>query len=262
VLRGSLEESALRHRRPKLTGCKMKWSKAAIKWILNVHSSQRSKVIQAVEEKATRFNKKGIDSISIFDIKPPFNVIFPNSTNFEYSPHSGPITSIDTSPFHKNLFLSCSMDSQLRLYHTLQQIPIAMFEPSISVSNATGDAVLDAKFSPTKPTILAAASSHCIYFYGMELSPSSPHPLMEPIAILTPPSSCTAVDRQEDKTMEQKRPYSMHAIAFNKSIQSLFAAGDSDGMIHVWKLPQQLTCNTNKDTMMLNDFVSTLCKYS
>eukprot|EP00957_Ditylum_brightwellii_P085562 6507989-Ditylum_brightwellii.AAC.1 len=58
VLRGSLEESALRHRRPKLTGCKMKWSKAAIKWILNVHSSQRSKVIQAVEEKATRFNKK------------------------------------------------------------------------------------------------------------------------------------------------------------------------------------------------------------
>lgn len=39
---------------------------------------------------------------------------------FKFYPHKGPVYSISASPFHRNLFASCSSDTTLRLHSALQ----------------------------------------------------------------------------------------------------------------------------------------------
>ena len=41
----------------------------------------------------------------------------------------GPCLGISCSPFVKRLFLTCSSDGSVRLYDTLNQRPIIVFEP-------------------------------------------------------------------------------------------------------------------------------------
>ena len=38
---------------------------------------------------------------------------------FVFRPHYGPVYSISTSPFHRNLFLSCGTDAAVRVYSLL-----------------------------------------------------------------------------------------------------------------------------------------------
>ncbi len=38
---------------------------------------------------------------------------------FVFRPHHGPVYDINTSPFHRNLFLSCGTDSTVRVYSLL-----------------------------------------------------------------------------------------------------------------------------------------------
>jgi len=38
---------------------------------------------------------------------------------FVFRPHYGPVYSISTSPFHRNLFLSCGTDATVRVYSLL-----------------------------------------------------------------------------------------------------------------------------------------------
>lgn len=39
---------------------------------------------------------------------------------FAFSPHFGPVFSVDCSPYHRNLFLTCGTDASVRLYSMLQ----------------------------------------------------------------------------------------------------------------------------------------------
>ena len=39
---------------------------------------------------------------------------------FTFSPHHGPVYSVDCAPFHRNLFLTCGTDTSLRIYSMLQ----------------------------------------------------------------------------------------------------------------------------------------------
>lgn len=39
---------------------------------------------------------------------------------FAFSPHFGPVFSVDCSPYHRNLFLTCGTDASIRLYSMLQ----------------------------------------------------------------------------------------------------------------------------------------------
>lgn len=42
------------------------------------------------------------------------------AASFSFQPHAGPVSSVAASPFHRNLFLSASTDTTLRLYSQLQ----------------------------------------------------------------------------------------------------------------------------------------------
>ena len=46
--------------------------------------------------------------------------LFPRPMDFKFDPHSGPVHSLDCSPFHRNLFLSSGADGDLKLYSMLQ----------------------------------------------------------------------------------------------------------------------------------------------
>ena len=37
-----------------------------------------------------------------------------------YAPHIGPVYSVDCSPFHRNVFISCSMDTTVNIFSMLQ----------------------------------------------------------------------------------------------------------------------------------------------
>lgn len=43
-----------------------------------------------------------------------------SAVTFSFEPHGGPVYSIECSPFHRNLFLSCGTDTTARLYSILQ----------------------------------------------------------------------------------------------------------------------------------------------
>ena len=39
---------------------------------------------------------------------------------FTFDPHNGPVYSLESSPFHRNVMLSCGTDTSARLYSMLQ----------------------------------------------------------------------------------------------------------------------------------------------
>ena len=46
---------------------------------------------------------------------------------FCYEPHQGPVHSVEWSPYHRNLFISSSMDGCVRIYSLLQvRLPLTL----------------------------------------------------------------------------------------------------------------------------------------
>ena len=58
------------------------------------------------------FSFESSDVQSSVDLRSP--------VTFAFSPHCGPVFSVDCSPYHRNLFLSCGTDASVRLYSMLQ----------------------------------------------------------------------------------------------------------------------------------------------
>jgi WD40 repeat protein len=57
----------------------------------------------------------------------PPKISFSNPVNFAYEPHSGPVHDVCFSPFHRNLFISCGSDTQIRLYNALKVCACSSF---------------------------------------------------------------------------------------------------------------------------------------
>ncbi|KAJ3377083.1 WD repeat-containing protein 34 [Lobulomyces angularis] len=87
------------------------------------------------------------------------DVITGNPVTFIFSTkHSGPVQSVVCSPFHRNLFLSCGSDGQLRLYNLLQQnrnSPVTKFQASES-QNTSLTAIY---FNKKKPELFSTSDS-------------------------------------------------------------------------------------------------------
>lgn len=54
-----------------------------------------------------------------------YNVILadhdlPTPIRYAFKPHYGPVYSLSCAPFHRNLFLSCGLDTTARLYTLLE----------------------------------------------------------------------------------------------------------------------------------------------
>lgn len=109
---------------------------------------------------------------TVYHAKPDVKMIFTVPFNSNYERHLGPVTSISPSPFIKRIFLTASTDGTLRLFDTLSNRPVAMFEPG---GYGAGEYIMACEFSPFRPTVFAAVgNSGNVYIYDLIQSKSAP----------------------------------------------------------------------------------------
>ncbi|XP_059166900.1 cytoplasmic dynein 2 intermediate chain 2-like [Physella acuta] len=148
---------------------------------------------------------------------------------FSYSPHHGPVHSVDCSKFHRNAFLSAGMDQSLHLYNLLQNQPILTIEP--------GDGYLySAKWSPTRPAVLAVISErgHLILYDLL-------HGQIVPAFKLQASPNMVPV----------------YSLQFNLQQKQILATGDGEGYIRVFRLGETLTSMSSRENEVLEEIMNT-----
>merc|ERR1740117_1247049 len=104
------------------------WTRGAMAVLDYVPKNERFPVQQHVEKFAKRNGHHEISPPLIFASKPEQSSLFPNAAGFAFTNHAGPVYALACSPFHRNLFLSCGADGQVRLYSLLQSQPVRTIE--------------------------------------------------------------------------------------------------------------------------------------
>mmetsp|Transcript_41796 Transcript_41796/g.50114 ORF Transcript_41796/g.50114 Transcript_41796/m.50114 type:complete len:608 (-) Transcript_41796:290-2113(-) len=229
------------HRPQKCTCATMKWSTSALQALSRVPQSERNNYVNLVEQKAKATKKRGVDLGSFYSTRLPSSFVFPLGRKFAYADHAGSVSSVDKSPFHRNLFLSCGADGEVKVYSIFRENPLLVMYPPTANRTLSKDPlqylcarVMDAKFSQSKATIICCACDDGnAYMYNLEES------MFAPAAILTPPSIINGDVPSVTKVM------------FNEKIKSLLATGDSNGVLHIWRIPSHLSSQKRTDQEFL-----------
>ncbi|KAL5022607.1 hypothetical protein ScPMuIL_001762 [Solemya velum] len=168
----------------------------------------------------TQGNPAGSHIVSSVPLKSP--------VTFTYSPHHGPVYSVECSPFHRNAFMSAAMDQCIRLYSILQQTPVLTVEPGEGY-------IFSAKWSPMCPTVFAATTeSGNLLLYDLKRN--------QPVPV------------QKIQASPNRMP--VFSCQFNPYRHSLLATGDGSGYINVFRLSDELRKTSSKDIDILGNLVS------
>lgn len=82
--------------------------------------------------------------------------------NFSFGPHDSTVHSVECSPYHRSLFLTCGSDCTARIYSMLQMQPVVTLEPNAGYLHA-------ASWSPVRPVVIAMATgSGQLYIYDLK----------------------------------------------------------------------------------------------
>lgn len=98
------------------------WREEALIFMGNMNQKFIPEVKGLVDEYCSR---RGITDVLIKHIilaKPDIRKLYINPISFAYEAHYGTVFGIASSPFLKSLFVTCSMDGQIRLYDLLNVI--------------------------------------------------------------------------------------------------------------------------------------------
>ncbi|XP_015765490.1 PREDICTED: WD repeat-containing protein 34-like [Acropora digitifera] len=98
----------------------------------------------------------GVFKCSITARAPPLtntrsSVPLRSPVTFAFSPHFGPVFSVDCSPHHRNLVLTCGTDASIRLYSMLQSKPLFSVEPGAGY-------LFRVRWSPSRPLVFSAVT--------------------------------------------------------------------------------------------------------
>lgn len=149
-----------------------------------------------------------------------------NPITFSYEAHVGPVQGLDYSPIHRNLFLSCSTDSTIRIYHLLKSKPLVVIAPSEGY-------LFGIAWSPFRPLVFGAASDDGnLYIYDLLHNRAKP-----------------AVMLRVDTSVNKAAVYS---FAFNPKISEYIATGDSKGIVKIWQLSEFLSREQQGEKAILN----------
>ncbi|CAL1298835.1 unnamed protein product, partial [Larinioides sclopetarius] len=96
----------------------------------------------------------------------PISLKSPMNMGFER--HKGQVTSVQFSPFSRNIFLSAASDGELRIYSLLQPKPLLILQlPSGGISAA--------QWSPIRPLVLSCVSSNGqFHIWDLKIDEKSP----------------------------------------------------------------------------------------
>ncbi|KAM4695821.1 cytoplasmic dynein 2 intermediate chain 2 [Rhinophrynus dorsalis] len=158
----------------------------------------------------------------------PSSVPLKAPAQFTFSPHGGPVYSVDCSPFHRNLLLSAGTDGHAHLYSMLQAKPIVSFQLSQKY-------IFSIRWSPVRPLVFAAASGegNLLLF---DLAKSSQKP-----------SLCI-----EQATNGR----AVYCLEFNHTRTKLLAAGDETGIVKIWQLSSDFTEQGAREPSLLDEIAS------
>lgn len=146
---------------------------------------------------------------------------------FTFTPHHGPVYSVDCSPFHRNMFLSCGTDTSARLYTMLEAEPLITLEPGHGY-------LYGARWSPARPLVFALASEEgSVLVYDLKHNKAAPKYKLE--------------------TADAKKKHPLYSIQFNPYRPDLLATGDGAGYIRVWKLNDELSHQAAREIEQLEE---------
>ena len=104
----------------------MPWNADAAATVRRVPVSEKSKVVRQVEREARDRAVREVTTAEVYAAKPDPSLLFPSPMDsahgggFKFEQHTGPVHALDASPFHRNLFLSCGADGDLKIFSMLQ----------------------------------------------------------------------------------------------------------------------------------------------
>lgn len=143
---------------------------------------------------------------------------------FLYKGHLGPVYSIDWSPFHRHVFLTCSTDQRCRFYHALHASPLREFTPYTGVDQY----LYSSRWSPAKAmTIFSGGGSGILTAYN---------------------AKDKYVINSADSEANNGKKCRINCIEVNKTRSQYIATGNADGIIHVWSLGTKYT-SEDQDAM-------------
>jgi len=94
-----------------------RYTREAYQMMESCEPTGRYAVKKAVEKYARLQGLKKIHPLDVFMSRPEVRALYPSAARMAFEPHAGPVYSLAPSPFHRNLFLSCSTDNTIRLYN-------------------------------------------------------------------------------------------------------------------------------------------------
>ena len=193
----------------------------------------KKRVERYVQDKGER----DVYAPTVYLAKPNIKLLFPTAMNASYEKHLGPCLGISCSPFVKRLLLTCSSDGSVRLYDTLNQRPIIVFEPGYN------EYVMKVCWSPFRPCVfIAVSNTGSIYIYDLLLSQQTPSYILEYKA---PPLSAGNVNSQK----------SAYSISFNPVIRDFIAVGYHDGTAKIIQLNQSLSRKKKDEEKLLRSLM-------
>jgi len=83
---------------------------------------------QHVEQYCKRKNLNEVEINDVINSKPDIRKLYINPISFAFEQHMGPVYSLDFSMFHRNVFLSSSIDGTIKLYDLLQSKSLMSYE--------------------------------------------------------------------------------------------------------------------------------------
>lgn len=131
---------------------------------------------------------------------------------FAFSPHFGPVFSVDCSPYHRNLFLTCGTDACVRLYSMLQSKPLFSVEPGAGY-------LFRVRWSLSRPLVFAVATADGrLLVYDLKINRINPVVTLE--------------------VTTNKSP--VYSLEYNLQRRQIVATGDAQGRIKIWRLSDDL----------------------
>ncbi|GMF13242.1 unnamed protein product [Phytophthora lilii] len=222
-----------------------KWTATAARLVSKLPASKIPAARRQVEAYASAKRTKEVTLATVYEARLDPATIFPSAMDFVFEPHTAPVYDASFSPFRKSIFLTASADGTTRVYSTMQR------ELLLSVDVTPSTAYLyAAEWSRTRPMVFAAASEDGnVYIFDLKVDRVSPVLVLSGKDAATGPatasstasSSTSNTANSSAATAASKTAAApMFALDFNPRQRNFLAAGDSAGVVHMWKLSWQL----------------------
>uniref|UniRef100_A0A7S4B0D9 Uncharacterized protein n=1 Tax=Chrysotila carterae TaxID=13221 RepID=A0A7S4B0D9_CHRCT len=205
------------------------WDDAAAALMTRVPAAHYHRLKARVEKEAVLARENIVTLGSVYAASPDQDLLFRSPVAFPLAPHGGPVYGAHFSPFHRNVVLSVSTDSSVRIYNVLNPRPLLVLEPTTA-------SLFACAWSPFRPLVFAvAAADGNLYIYDLKRNKGRPEVTLK-------------------VTTDKSAVYS---VAFNPRSSELLTTADGQGVVKVWRLSGALSTMVPRELEALDALATT-----